>query len=230
MGEYAEFINRYFPASSKIENDEVLYQLICESNLISKIMLKYLSLEVAYINEAKIIFYRRFRDGVNKLLIYLPLNEEIGIHACMRFSIEQFLKFIYAIYFDKEPDEISKTGYRHLKEDIKNNDLIPREVKFELQKIYTYYAEYSNDMHAKEIDENEELISLGRIIRTSNEYSSRIENDLRNLLNTSYTIMSEIFHIKYEMLNASERIGIENLSSRGRKKKIYKILEYDMQN
>ena len=48
MGEYAEFINRYFPASSKIENDEVLYQLICESNLISKIMLKYLKILIIY--------------------------------------------------------------------------------------------------------------------------------------------------------------------------------------
>lgn len=167
---------------------------------------------------------------MNKLLIYLPLNEEIGIHACMRFSIEQFLKFIYAIYFDKEPDEISKTGYRHLKEDIRKNDLIPGEVKFELQKIYTYYAEYSNDIHAREIDENEEIISLRRIMRAGNEYSRRIENDLRNLLDISYTIINKIFHIKYEMLNTSERINIENLSSRGRKKKIYKILEYDMKN
>ena len=81
-------------------------------------------------------------------------------------------------------------------------------------------------MHAKEIDENEELVSLGRIIRAQNEYSKEIENDLRNFLNISYKIMNSIFHIRYEMLNASERINIEKLRPK-RKEIVLKILEYE---
>lgn len=53
-------------------------------------MLKYINLNVAYTNMEKLVFYRRFRDGINKILLYLPINEEIGIYACMRYSIEQF--------------------------------------------------------------------------------------------------------------------------------------------
>lgn len=226
MGEYGEFINKYFPLSSQIKNEEALYRLICESNLISQIMLKYISLEVEYLTESKLIFYKRFRDGVNKLLMYLPLNEEIGIYACMRYSIEQFLKFVYAIYFDKELEVIGKTGYRHIKEDIKQNTVITNDIKIELQRIYSYYAKYSNDVHAKEIDENEELVSLGRIIREKNEYSKEIEDDLRNFLNISYKIMNSIFRIKYEMLNASERMNIGKLRPK-RKEIVLKILEYE---
>lgn len=228
MGEYEVFANKYFPFSSKIKNGEIIYQLVCESNLISKVMLKYIDLNMVYLNKEKIIFYKRFRDGINKLLIYLPLNEEIGINACMRFAIEQFLKFIYAIYFDKEINEISRTGYRHIKEDIHKNIFISEKVKSELQKLYTYYAKYSNDMHAKEIDQNEELISLGRIIKSDNEYANGIETDLRNVLNISYRIMHFIFHVKYEILNASERMSIEKLRSQKRRENIYRILEYNI--
>lgn len=228
MGEYAEFTSKFFPLSAKIENEEILYQLICESNLISKIILKYINFDVGYVDETKTIFYKRFRDGINKLLLYLPLNEEIGIHACMRFSIEQLLKFVYSIYFDKSVEDINKTGYRHIKEDIKENHLIPETVKLQLQKIYTYYAKYSNDIHAKTVIENEELISLGRIIRSKNEYSGNIEIDLRKVLNVSYIIMHLIFGLKYEILNASERMSIEHLASRKRKRTIYKIFEYNI--
>lgn len=226
MGEYGKFINKYFPSSAPIENEEALYRLICESNLISQIMLKYISLEVEYLTESKLIFYKRFRDGVNKLLMYLPLNEEIGIYACMRYSIEQFLKFIYAIYFDEELEVIGRTSYRHIKEDIKKNSVISDDIKLEMQKIYTYYANYSNDVHAKEIDENKELVSLGKIIKSDNEYSKAIENDLRKFLNISYKIMNKIFHIKYEILNTSERMSIERLQS-NRKKIIFEMLEYE---
>ena len=75
-----------------MENEETLYRLICESNLISRIMLKYMDMSIEYVDQEKLIFYRRFRDGINKVLLYLPLNEEIGICACMRYSVEQFLK------------------------------------------------------------------------------------------------------------------------------------------
>lgn len=226
MEEYDYFINQYFPLSHIIDNAKNIYCLVCENNLISKIMLKYINLNVAYTNMVKLVFYRRFRDGINKILLYLPINEEIGIYACMRYSIEQFLKFIYAIYFDESIERIARVSYRHIKEDIKENVEIAGEIKKELQKVYTYYAKYSNDIHAKEFEEDEELISLGKIIKSKNEYANDIETDLRNILNSSYRTMQAIFSVKYEMLEASERINIENFPSSKGKKRIYEILDY----
>nr|DAM38926.1 MAG TPA: hypothetical protein [Caudoviricetes sp.] len=227
MGEYADFISKYFPLSGQMENEETLYRLICESNLISRIMLKYMDMSIEYVDQEKLIFYRRFRDGINKVLLYLPLNEEIGICACMRYSVEQFLKFIYAIYFEKDIEKIVQTSYRHIKDDVKKNNVIPEKVKTEFQKMYTYYAKYSNNVHAKEIDDSRELISLGRIVGGENEYAVDIEKDLRDILNISYEVMQSIFGVKFESLNTSERMNISNLQSKKRRKKICEILGCD---
>ena len=78
----------------------------------------------------------------------------------------------------------------------------------------------------KKLMRTKNFVSLGRIIRAQNEYSKEIENDLRNFLNISYKIMNSIFHIRYEMLNASERINIEKLRPK-RKEIVLKILEYE---
>ena len=98
MSEYLKFMEKYFPYSSKIPNEDKIYQLVCENNLMVGIILSNMDASRFYLNEEKLIFYRRYRDGVNKILIYIPLNDEIGIYACMRYSIEQLLKFIYSIY------------------------------------------------------------------------------------------------------------------------------------
>ena len=66
--------------------------------------------------------------------------------------------------------------------------------------MYTYYAKYSNNVHAKEIDDSQELISLGRIVGGENEYAVDIEKDLRDILNISYEVMQSIFGVKFESL------------------------------
>lgn len=75
----------------------------------------------------------------------------------MRYSIEQLLKFIYSIYFEKNIADISRTSYRYIKEDIKKNGNIDTYIKECLLKLYTYYANYSNDLHDKEVTCNKEL-------------------------------------------------------------------------
>ena len=82
-------------------------------------------------------------------------------------------------------------------------------------------------MHAKEIDDSRELISLGRIVGGENEYAVDIEKDLRDILNISYEVMQSIFGVKFESLNTSERMNISNLQSKKRRKKICEILGCD---
>lgn len=69
-------------------------------------ILQVLSIIKKRITEEKCMYFHRFRDGINKILIYLPLNDGIGIYACMRYSIEQFIKFICSIYFEKEIEPV----------------------------------------------------------------------------------------------------------------------------
>lgn len=227
MSEYLKFMEKYFPYSSKIPNEDKIYQLVCENNLMVGIILSNMDASRFYLNEEKLIFYRRYRDGVNKILIYIPLNDEIGIYACMRYSIEQLLKFIYSIYFEKDIIDINRTSYRYIKGDIKNNDNIDTYIKQHLMKLYTYYANYSNDLHDKEVTCNKELDFLGNIIQSENEFAYDIEKDLKEILTLSYEILCHLFDIKYDLLNISERLSLAHLNSRGRKRKIYSILKKD---
>lgn len=227
MSEYLKFMEKYFPYSLKIPNEDKIYQLVCENNLMVGIILSNMDASRFYLNEEKLIFYRRYRDGVNKILIYIPLNDEIGIYACMRYSIEQLLKFIYSIYFEKNIADISRTSYRYIKEDIKKNRNIDTDIKECLLKLYTYYANYSNDLHDKEVTCNKELDFLGNIIQSENEFADGVEKDLRNILILSYKIMCHVFDIKYNLLNVSERSSLESLKSKGGKRKIYSILKRD---
>ena len=76
MSEYLKFMEKYFPYSSKIPNEDKIYQLVCENNLMVGIILSNMDASRFYLNEEKLIFYRRYRDGVNKILIYIPLNDK----------------------------------------------------------------------------------------------------------------------------------------------------------
>lgn len=225
MQEYQEFLNKYFPLSGNISEENRIYNLICENNIMSSLFLKYSNDNLYFLNEEKYMYYARFRDGINKLLIYLPLNEGIGIYACMRYSVEQFLKFVYGIYFDYNIDKINRTSYRHIKDDIRDNSNIAQPIKDELLKLYTYYAKYSNDIHDKNLLYEDELIFLGNILKNENSFAQDIDKDVSNILIITYNILIRIFDITFQCFSASERLQLAKLELKKRKNKILKILQ-----
>ena len=207
--------------------NEVLFNLICESNIMSDIYIKYMDLSILGVNVDRLMYYIRFRDCVNKLLIYLPINDGIGIYACMRYFIEQFLKYVYSLYNNNDVSKINKTSYRHIKEDINSNTNIDINVKKEIEKIYSYYAKYSNDIHDKAVVYDKELNFLGDILKNRNDFICRLSDDLSNFLFISYNILNQIFNIDFNKLNAFERMSIAKMSSKKRKNRILNMLKYE---
>lgn len=228
MNEYQTFLNKYFPFSGNISEEKRIYNLICENNIMTSLILKYANCNFCFLNEEKCMYYARFRDGINKLLIYLPINEGIGIYACMRYSVEQFLKFVYGIYFNYDIVKINKTSYRYIKDDIRQNSNIPQTIKDELLKLYTYYAKYSNDIHDKNLLYKDELTFLGSILKNKNSFSQDIDKDVSNILMITYTILVQIFDITFQCFSASERLQLSKLELKKRKNKILKILQCDI--
>lgn len=228
MEEYQKFLNTYFPLAGNISEANRIYNLICENNTMSSLLLKYADCNTYFLNEEKCMYYARFRDGINKLLIYLPLNEGIGIYACMRYSVEQFLKFVYGIYFDYNIAKINRTSYRHIKDDIRDNNNIAKQIKGEMSKLYTYYAKYSNDIHDKNLLYEDELIFLGNILKNENGFAQDIDKDVSNILIITYTILIQIFDITFQCFSASERLQLAKLELEKRKNKILEILQCDI--
>lgn len=98
-------------------------------------------------------------------------------------------------------------------------------MKERLIKLYTYYANYSNDLHDRDVVTIKELDFLGNIIQSENKFVNNIEKDVKGILTLSYEMMCHLFNINYELLNMSERLSLSNLKPENRKRKIYSILK-----
>lgn len=207
---YYNFIKKYFPNSGLSDEVEILYQKIEQINILYEIFQYHMDLPNNYLDEDKVIYLKRHIVGLNRLLIYVPLNDDIGIDACMRFSIEQFLKFLYGIYFDKDINKINKTSYRNIKDDFKRlTDLDPK-INDCLITIYNLYGKYSNNIHKNcELDEDT-FKYLSEILTTDTEYAYKIQEDLDKIFYFFATVMSCIFEIKLESLNSSERLRLHS--------------------
>lgn len=227
MSEFIRFLEKYFPEVDMPSfHGDKLYYLVCESNIMARIYLKYMDFDDLGVSSDRLTYYVRFRDGVNKLLMYTPINDGIGIYACMRYSIEQFLKFIYSLYFPNDISKINTTSYRHIKEDFKNSKSLQQYVRERIEKIYSYYAKYSNDIHDKTVVYDKELEFIGDVIKGKNDFVREIENDLSNFLFITYEIINEIFKIEYIDLNIAEKMSIVKIGSKKRKNRILKIMKY----
>lgn len=220
MKEYQKFLTKFYPQVNYSVDCSSLYMLVVENNIMTKLFLKYKNKK-----DGEDIFYKRFRDAVNKLLIYVPLNDGIGINACMRYLIEQFLKYIYSIYFNLTIKNINKISYRHIKEDFKEKENIEEKILCRLEKLYSFYAKYSNDVHECSIVYEKELTFLAKILKEDNIYISKIISDLQKILFVTYEIMFYIFGMKYEKFSFPDRTLVNKIHSKKRRQKILQWLK-----
>lgn len=200
MTEYDYFINKYFPETESNQFYDKIYQLVCKNNLLTDTYLKYSDIQANAISR---IFLERYKWGLNKILLYVPINEGIGINGCVRYTIEQFLKFLYAICFTYDMNKINKTSYRHLKEDLKLRDNSIRIKQGNLEILYTYYAKYSNDVHDK--NEDIECVEfLEEILKGTNEFVEQVYSDLIKVTKVYDEIMIHFLKLTKDKLSMAE--------------------------
>jgi hypothetical protein len=219
--EYKEFVDKYFPFSKyhTLYND--VYNIICKNNILTDIYLKYSNIEI---NQENILFLQRYKWGLNKILIYLPVNDGIGINGCMRYSIEQLLKFLYSICFNYSADKINKTSYRHIKDDLKLRNNSIRVKNENLEYIYTYYAKYSNDVHDKNTN-NQGIGFLETILKNDSKFINQVHTDLINLTKQFDAIMIYLFNITLNNLSLAETHQLQRILSAKQYSKLISLME-----
>lgn len=205
---YYDFIQKYFPNSGASDKIEILYRKIEEINTLYEIFQNHTNFANSYLNEDKIIYLKRHIVGLNRLLIYVPLNDDIGIDACMRYSVEQFLKFLYGIYFDKDINKINKTSFRNIKDDFKELTNLDARVSECLTTIYNLYGKYSNNIHKNCALDEDRFKYLSEILTSETGYAYKIQEDIDKIFSFFATVMASIFEIKMEGLSSSERLRL----------------------
>lgn len=198
--EYNDFLNTYFPQTKSHPYYSNIYNLICKNNILTDIYIKYSNIEN---DNDNIVFLQRYKWGLNKILLYLPLNDGIGINACMRYFIEQLLKFLYSICFSLSVDKINQTSYRHIKDDFKKRNKNISIKDQDLTFLYTYYANYSNDVHDKNTT-TQEIGFLEEILKSDNKFIKQVNNDLFKVTSHFDKIMINLFNITIDNLSLGE--------------------------
>lgn len=226
MDEYRNFIIKYFPYCSLCTNTEMenLYRYICENNFTTDIYRKYLEPNKFHLTPQKLIFLNRYQVQLNKLLIYVPLNDGLGVNACMRYCTEQLLKFLYAICIDEGIDRINTIKYRFLKENLKSNIHLIGITDNEIDKLSSYYAKYSNEIHDKNNIIDNEVIYLKQVITGPNDYIKEVNNDLNKILEIYHNIMITVFEIHKNSLASFERIRLPQIVGKKRADKLIDLM------
>lgn len=210
---YENFVKKFFPYS-KIHSDmELLYKYVCTNNVLTEIYMKYLNPHANCLEPTKLIYLEKYTEGINKLLVYIPLNDNIGVNASMRYIIEQLLKFLYSIYTRDKVEKINITNYRHIKDYFKLNAGTINIDSALLNKIYNYYAKYSNDLHEKSLNAEDKLLCLQKLLTRDNNYIDKVIKDLKEIIVLCNKIIIRIFNIKLENLSVAERLRLKSVLS-----------------
>ena len=113
------------------------------------------------------------------------------------------MKFFYSIFFNLTINDINKTSYRHIKDDLKNREATIKLDQKDLEVLYTYYAKYSNDVHDKSTS-SQEIGFLEEILKGDNRFIKQIYNDLLKLTKQYDKIMINLFSIVTNDLTLAE--------------------------
>lgn len=219
--EYNEFIKKHFPYSSCNENEsiELLYARVCENNLVTEVYEKYILAEECGINY-HFIFLQKYRNQLNKLLLYLPLNEPSGINFCMRATIENLIKFLYSIYFRVDLQSVTRCKFRHIREGLSGVETESYIDKVKMNILFNFYGNFSNSIHDKVEDQEFQLEYMESIIETCAFGLVELEAKVVTMLNIYESLICNIFEIKEETLSSSDILRLKKSLSSNRFKKV----------
>lgn len=220
---YFKFMQDNFPNSSR-KNDEkliVTYKRIQEANACIEIIEKYSQLSCV---NSGIIYSNRFQRNLNKLLLYLPLNDEIGINIIMRTIIESLLKYCYSITIERDFEKTNKTSFRNIKDDLNKIKTLEYFANNLLDNLFSLYSSYSNDVHLKKMRITPDCEALQNIISGESYDVNKINSDLTRIIDIYNSFSIKYFELRESSLTVSERIRLNNRVSEKRKKRFLEQL------
>lgn len=220
---YIDFLKESFPKLTLQQSDDLkkIYMKICENNILSDYFRSQLT---GKYEKVKIEYLDYYRSQLNKILIYIGINEENIINFCFRASTEYILKLLYSMKNDNDISAIDKKSFRFLSDDLKNKDEeLYKDMVQDIAKLLSDYGHFSNKIHGKLNDKNE-LQYMNEILTGSNIDFSRTFRQLTNIVDVYEKILIRSLKINKKNIDASLIFRLENLISNNR---ISKLLSYE---
>ncbi|MGG4263723.1 hypothetical protein [Peribacillus simplex] len=152
---YKEYLKKQIPNSMWLNDEKFEEQLIGLYGSIND-NLTMIKIHVDYFNEYGHIFAydinNKFlvdlRSNLLSILIAFPLNHIGFVHYLIRTCTESLLKMIYSMVFtDKSEEQIAKTPFRHLKDELKKEYSYAPTIKENIIILTNMYGTYSKNVH-----------------------------------------------------------------------------------
>ena len=219
---YIEFLKKNFP-SLNLDNEKILEKIhlkICENNIMSDFFLA--NILNVYPN-AKSEYIKIYKLQMNRILIYIGINDQNVLNFCFRSFIESILKLIYSLQNNYEIEKINKTSFRFLGDSLKDDkkSLYPN-MKNDISKLLSYYGQYSNDIHGKNINVQNEIEYMQLILSSNNSINyNKIYTDLNNIIKIYELILITALNLTME---SSVVFRLSKILSNDQIKAIFKVV------
>ncbi len=208
FGEYLCYIKDTYPNSPWIQYEsdnyslKKLYSCIYDSLLINEVFSDNCNLK------GHSRFLNDFHNYFQSILIAFPVNHQGFISYLIRTSTESFLKYIFSIcYTDFSEEEVARTGFRHLKKDLKDF-FKGQSTHNEIVQLLKIYGEFSKNIHAHV---TEYFNSQGTLDYYSNNISTfflEIIDVCDELIKLTVKIKCVLANFNFEDLNHSTRVRL----------------------
>ncbi|PCD83163.1 hypothetical protein CNQ87_01890 [Lysinibacillus fusiformis] len=209
---YLTYLNQAMPHSPWVRNDEIQPTFIKVFNAIQEnLVLTEINTDNAmYLSsEPKEILFGIYKENILSILLSWPTNHPGFISYNIRTACETLLKLVHShLFIDKSYEQVSRTSFRHLKED--NKKETEGIVKDSIIKLCKIYGESSRKVHGHSAS-----YSDGDLI--INNYFENIFDDIDyyadlifELTDQYFILNKNLFGFSVQSLRVDQRIKIRS--------------------
>lgn len=146
---YNYFLKSNFPKSVYITSEDTDIKKTYYSTINKLIELIIIYRETNLFSESSTLLFEEIRILLNKMLLYVPLNDSFILSSIIRILAEKYLKLIISISdYDIDEKNLRNLRFTNMKEVIKETRQL-NEYTDEIEIIYSIFNEHSQIIHDK---------------------------------------------------------------------------------
>lgn len=146
---YNSFIKSNFPLSTYNSNENVESKKSYYANVNKLIEIVIIYKETEIFSETSLLILEEIRILLNKMLLYMPLNDSFILSAIIRALTEAYIKLLISLVeLDITEEKIKNLRFSNMKVIIDNNQLFQK-YAHEIKIAYAIFNDHSQIIHNK---------------------------------------------------------------------------------
>lgn len=194
---YHSFIEKNYPLSSYINRENIEFKKSYFSIINKSIEIIIIYSETDIFSEISLIIIEEIRVLLNKMLLYIPLNDSFILSSIIRALAEAHVKLIISLVeVDITEERMSNLRFSEMKDIVKKNEQLQKHVN-EIDIAYAIFNDHSQVIH----DKHKAL----QTITFLDEQISRTTIDINKYTRIVNNLWKLEFNVTLELSNANNQ-------------------------